>query len=205
VFPTRWQSNEAMRRRPPFALVLVALVAAFGGLFALIATSGSGGGAPVTATGGPARACATARAEAAATARQTLEAPVDASVPVSVTEHARRLTVTLSETVVERATATRTVDVRRGAVVSRRACAHAPTFDAAHGTALTRAYKEALAAARSKAHVAAVHAAKVFAARQLPILQADARRKLEAHAEATAASVRQRLLREARARAATGR
>src|SRR5438067_1868818 len=165
-----------MRRGPPFALVLVALLAAAGGAIALISSGGSSSStpAPSTPSQGPASACVTTRVPAQATVSQTLQAPVTVTVPVSVTERVTlggaSVSATVSENVVERATGTRTIEVRRGAVVSRRACARGATTDAARGTALNRAYQEALAAAKLKARADAEKALAGYAAQQLPAL-----------------------------------
>ncbi len=190
------------RRRPPFALVIVALVAVFAGLFVLI----SGGGGRSTGTvhipdATSAKACVTARAEAPARARETLVAPVQASVPVAVTGTSGGVSIKLSETVVERATATRTIEVQRDAVVARRTCARASTTDAAHGSALARAYKKALAIARERARAAAAKAASTLATQQLPALRATADQEVQARARAAAAIIRKALTSRALAEA----
>jgi hypothetical protein len=198
---------ECMRRRPPFALVLVALVAALGGAFARLSGGGSPKSTPTpsTPTQASASACVTARAQAQATARQTLWAPVTVTVPVSVTERAavRQTTVsaTLSENVVERATGTRTIEVHRVVVASRRACARGTTSDAARGAALNRAYSQALAAAKLGAEAAAEKALAAHAAQQLPALQAQTRAQLESAASTAAAAARQTLAQQALAKA----
>jgi hypothetical protein len=191
-----------MRRRPPFALVLVGLIAALGGALAAL---GGGGGrhSAQTATSpstGPVRECVTARAEAAAVAARTVRAPVSATLPVTVTESAGGVSVTLSERVAEQAVASRGVEVRRAVISSRRACARGATPDAARSTALTRAYKEAKAAARARATVEASAAAAAFAASELPTVIASAQRLLDARLQNAAAMERQRLAAQARAR-----
>jgi hypothetical protein len=192
-----------LRRRPPFALVLVTLVAALGGAIALVSAGGSPRTTPTPSTPRPTagRACVTARAQAAATARDTLRAPVTATVPVSVTERAGTASVTLSERIVERATATQPIEVRRSAVVARRACASGSTTDAARGNALNDGYRAALAAAREQAQTAANRALASFAAQQLPALQRSTRAALQAQAQTAADSARRTLARQALAEA----
>src|SRR5207248_1803759 len=95
---SRGAESVGMRRRPPFALVLVALVAALAGAIALVSGTGGGdGGQPVgpVPTSRPARACITTHARATAIAKQTLRAPVAASVPASATGRTGKVTVTL--------------------------------------------------------------------------------------------------------------
>jgi hypothetical protein len=127
------------------------------------------------------------------------------TVPVSVTERATvghaTVSATLSENVLERATATRAIEVSRTAVVARRACASGSTPRAARANALNRAYGKALAAARVQAHAAAQQALAGVAAQQLPALQGSARTALQARAQVAAASVRQALARQALAQA----
>ena len=191
-----------MRRRPPFALVLVAFVAALGATIALL-SGGSGGHPDKDATApasGPVEACVTARAEAAATAAETLSAPVEARVPVSVTEHGGGASVTASQDVVEHAVATRSIEVRRGAVAKSTACAQAATRDAARSHALTRAYKKALVEARARARITAAETLRTYADSELPALAASAQRQIDARAESAAATVRLALAAQARAR-----
>lgn len=111
------------------------------------------------------------------------------------------MSATLSENVVERATATRTVQVRRGVVVSRRACARGSTSEAARGAALNRAYGQALAAAKQQAKTTAERAVAAYAAQQLPELQKSTRTTLEAKAQGAAAALRQTLAQQAMAEA----
>jgi len=191
-----------MRHRPRFALVLVALVGAAAGLVALVpGGGGQPGGTVRVPTSGHARACVATRAEFAATARQELVAPVQASVPVSVTKRSGNVAVTLSETIVERATASRAVEVRRASVANGRACARASTPDAARSAALTRAYQNALASARTRATAAASAGLRTYAAQQLTALLANARREAEARAQTATATVRASLARRALAQA----
>jgi hypothetical protein len=140
-----------------------------------------------------------------ATVSQTLHAPVKVTVPVSVTERASvgraAVSASLSENVVESATATRTVEVRRGAVAARRACARASTSDAAHSIALNRAYRQALAAGKPQAKAAAEKALATYAVQQLQALRSETRTRLQAQAQTAAAAVRQTLARQALAQA----
>jgi hypothetical protein len=180
--------------------VLVALVAALGGALALI---GGGGGHPGShgpiRSSRPARVCVAARAEARAVATRVLRVPVSVTQPVSVTERAGSNAVTISEKVVERAVATRKLEVRQGAVGPGRACARRATSDEARGAALTRAYKRAQAAARARARRAAAASLHALATRQLPALVASARRALDARARSAANAVRRELVARARA------
>src|SRR5436305_14603462 len=81
---------SAMRRRPPFALVLIALLAVAGGAIALLNGGGSSNSTsiPSTPNQGAASVCVTARARTEATVTQTLRAPVTVAAPLSVTEPA---------------------------------------------------------------------------------------------------------------------
>ena len=191
-----------MRRRPPFALVLIVFVAALAGAIAL--TSGGGGGRassnPDVPATGPVRTCVAAHAEAAAVAARTLRAPVTARIPITVTERGGGASVTVSEAVVEHAVATRVLEVRRRAVARRRACATGAGLAAARSRALTRAYKSALAVARVRAKAGASAAVQAFAARELPSLIASGQREADARAQVAAASDRRTLAAQARAR-----
>jgi hypothetical protein len=191
-----------MRRRPPFALVLVAFVGALAAVIGLTSTGGGGstGTNPALPASGPARTCVTARAEAVATATKTLRAPVEARIPVSVTERGHGVAVTVGEEVVERAVATRVVEARRAAIARRRACATSPTPDAARSAALTRAYKKALQAARVRARALVTAGVQAFAAQELPALAASAQREVDARAQSAAAADRQTLASRAKAK-----
>jgi hypothetical protein len=107
------------------------------------------------------------------------------------------VSASLSENVVEQATATRTIEVRRAAVVARRSCARGGTPEAARGNALNQAYADALAAARARAQALAQRELANLAPGQLAALQSSARKELEARAQAAAASVRRTLVRQA--------
>ena len=118
-----------MRRRPPFALVLVAVVIPV--LIALALTSRSSppnSAAPRIGDTRPASACAIAHARAGATARSVVKAHATVSVPVRVTEqvHTPTAVVTASRgvTVVESASVQRPVSVRAAEKATARACAH---------------------------------------------------------------------------------
>jgi hypothetical protein len=197
-----------MRRRPPFALVLVALVALFGGVLALV---GSGGKSPAVHPGtprssGPAGyACVSTRAAAVATARSAVKAGVSASVPLVVSQTftgpAGSASARLSENVVERASLSRPVLVRHGAVASGRACARGSSSAAARGTALTRAYKRALISARAQARSLAAATLRSYIARLGPSTLAAAHAAALANARAAAAAARPALEREALAEA----
>jgi hypothetical protein len=197
----------SMGRRPPFALVLVALLAASGGAIALITAGGSSKSmpAPSTPSQGATSACVTARAPAEATVTQMLRTPVTVTLPVSVTERASvghtTVSSTLSENIVESATATRTIEVHRGVVVARRACGRGSTSEAARSSALNRAYRQALAAAKVQARAAGEKALAAYATQQLRALQSETRTALEAKARIAAASARQTLARQAMAQA----
>jgi hypothetical protein len=181
--------------------VIVVFAAALGGALALM----SGGGGQPHARGnalqhGHARSCTTARAEARAVASKVLRAPVSVTQPISVTVRSGAAAVTMSENVVERAVATRELDVRQGAVSASRACARGSTKDAARSAALTRAYKKALVAAHARADRGAAKAIQALAARELPALIASARRQLDARARRATRAARRELVARARAR-----
>lgn len=180
----------ALRRRPRFALLLVAILAPVVALVAVLSLAGHGQGSPPTlARPRPSRQCVVAPAQAQVRVHQLVKATARASIPVSVTEQAttngRTISVTRSTTVVEVATEARPITVIETAAASRRACAAGDSAQAARGAALSRAYAFAL----GPAHTAA---------------SAGARRRLRALVPGVAASAlsQARGLARSRARAA---
>jgi hypothetical protein len=200
-----------VRRRPPFALVLIVLAAAIGGAFVLLGGSGGAGGdvhRPPTLIGsGRGRACVTAHASAAATAKTTIRLRVSHAVPISATGEAKTargsVTVRLSQRIVEHGSVARPLSVRRTVVVARRACSRRSSDQAARGAALTAAYHAALTAARPEARAQAQRELARLVARVRPATLAGAQRKVDGEAQAAAAVARLALGRRAAADAAS--
>jgi hypothetical protein len=199
-----------LRRRPPFALVLVAVAGAIGGGFLLVGSgsgnAGGGSSAPPKLIGsGPARACVTAHAAASHTSTTTIHLQVSASAPVSATGRATvgraTVTVRLSQRVVQHATVARPLLVRRSVVAAHRACARGESEQAARGAALTAAFHAAQSAARLEALQRATRDLQLLEARVRPQTLASAQRTVNARARAAATAVQPTLARQAFAQA----
>jgi hypothetical protein len=192
-------------RRPPFALVFVAAIAVGLGAVALSGRGSPAGKPPVTNGSSPTRACTSARATATSTARATIQARASASVPVSVTEHARRggveVAVTRSGTIVEEARVARPVAVERRMVAERSACARGVSLEAARGSALNVAYRAARKVAQAQAGAEARSEVAELVRRLTPKTLAQAQMLASAHAAQTARAARADLAREALAAA----
>lgn len=199
-----------LRRRPPFALVLIALAAAIGAAFLLVGGSGgrdAGTHSPPKLIGaGRTHACVTAHASATATAKTTIRLRVSSAVPLTVTGQAKSgrgtVTVKLSQRIVERVSVARPVLVRRAVVAARRACARGSSDQAARGSALTSAYHAALAAARPEARAQARRELARLVARLRPMTLAAAQQRADSRAHAAAATARLALEHRAAAEAA---
>jgi hypothetical protein len=199
-----------LRRRPPFALVLVGVAAAIGGAFLLVGSgsgnAGGGSNAPPKLIGsGPAHACVTAHAAASHTATTTIHLEVTGTAPVTATGRATAgratVTVRLSQRVVQHATVVRPLLVRRSVVAAHRACARGESEQAARGAALTVAFHAAQAAARLQAVQRAAHDIQLLETRVRPQTLASAQRTVNARARAAAAAAQPALARQAFAQA----
>ncbi len=154
--------NPVFRRRPRFALVLSALLAA-AALAIVLAGRGStqrhSTSRPPTIGIGAARACVRTGAAATVEERSTIRLRATVEAPVSVTEQATgpngTVAVTRSEVLSATATATEPVAVKRTADDRARACANGESSTAAHTAALRLAYADAL----TRAHAIAMHQA----------------------------------------------
>jgi hypothetical protein len=195
------------RRRPPFALVLSALVA--GAAIAVLLVSGgpsaSGGGHQPTVGVGPSHACARTRAQAEVTARSAIIITAATRAPVRVTEQATGpngiATVTRSETLTARLRLSQPVSVRRSAAATAGACANAGSFTAAHDEALRKAYATALTAAHAEAARAAAVSLKGLMRRLYPSVLSQARARATARARQLALTAEPALAAQARAQA----
>lgn len=202
----------SLRRRPPFALVLVAIAAAMAGAFLLV--GGGSGSSPGGAThppppkfvgSGPSRGCVTAHAASSATRTTTIHIPVQASAPASATARATvgrvTVTATVKKSLVERATVSRKLIARQSGFASRRACVRAGSAQAAHTAALNKAYRAAVSAARADADREAAKGLANLVRDVRPATRAQAQRTAAAAAQTAAASARQALASEALAEA----
>jgi len=190
-------------RRPPFALLLVAIL----GLIAIAVLAYGGGakhvGTPSISGPQPTRACVTAHAQAQAVARGTAAGTATATAPVTVTERATgpkgSVAVTRSATLVERARTHAVLTVGQSATKAARACA---TGAGARSSALQRAYALALARARATARTHAHRALQRLVRRVAPVELARARQEASLRARSAAAALRRSLERAARRQAA---
>jgi hypothetical protein len=181
-----------LKRRPPFALVLSALVAAAA---LVIVLTGRGGSRQAPTTGqtptvgiGPAHACMGTRTAAAITARSAIIVTASATAPLTVTEQATgpngTAAVTRSEAVSARVRADQPVAVRHVSVVAGRACAAGQSVTAARTAALRAAYAAALARARADAAAGAGQALRSEMNRLYPSVLETARAQASARAHA---------------------
>lgn len=145
------------KRRPPFALVLSALVAA-AALAIAIAGRGSGGTSttqPPTIGIGATRACVTTSARALSDDRSAIVVTASAQAPVNVTEQASGpkgvAAVTRGEVLTARARADQPLEVKRTAGARARACADGDSRTAARAAAVREAFSRALAVAHALA------------------------------------------------------
>lgn len=186
-------------RRPPFALLLVAIL----GLIAIAVLLAYGGGVKHVGTPSisgpqPTRACVTAHAQAQAVARGTAAGTATATAPVTVTERATgpkgSVAVTRSATLVERARTHAVLTVGQSATKAARACA---TGAGARSSALQRAYALALARARATARTHAHRALQRLVRRVAPVELARAHQEASLRARSAAAALRRSLERAA--------
>ncbi len=198
-------------RRPPFGLVLTAVI----GLAALAvvllgggsSSPGGTGSSPVkTVPGGRVRACLTTRAQARATLHGTVTATTTATAPLKVVQKVRGstsvITVTRTASFTARVSATRVVGVTQVAVGSAHACATASSGQAAKGLAIRHAYASALQTAHHQATNGARTGLKRLESRVYPKLLAQARSEAQQRAQAQAAAARPALTAAAHGQAA---
>jgi hypothetical protein len=182
-------------RRPRFALVLAMMLVPL--VVVLVLANRPVSHAPEMIRSGPARACASARASAEASAHKTINVSAEVRLPVSVTERIRTelgiATATRSETIIERARVQDPIQIVRAAAILRRSCAQGSTVDAAHSAALQRAYRAALRIARRRASALAHASLKTIAARLSRSDRASAREVAAARARAAVPRVRAQL------------
>lgn len=198
------------RRRPPFALVLAAVLALAALAIVLLggngpSARGSGTGPVQSVPGGRERACLTTHAQANVTLRKTLSATGTATAPLRVVQKVRAgrsvVTVTRTASFTAKVGATRVVGVRQVSVGTGHACATASSVAAARGLAIRRAYAIAMRAAHSHAAAGASNGLQREVKRVYPSLVSEAHSQAEQRAQAQAAAARPALAITAHARA----
>lgn len=197
-----------MRKRPPFTLVLSALVAAAA---LAIALAGRGSGhqpttsQPPTVGIGPASACITTGALARVADRSAIVISATAHAPVRVTEQAvgpRGIaTVTRSEMVSASVKARAPVEVQRTSGARARVCAKGQSPTAARARAVRAAYARALTAAHSLAVRQAGQSLNALIHSQYPRVLAAAKNRAAAKAHQLAVAAGTALAARARAQA----
>lgn len=198
-----------LKRRPSFALLLSALVAAAALVIVLTGRGGSHqgpntGGTPTVGIG-PAHACMSTRAAASLTARSAIIVTASATAPLTVTEQATGANgiaaVTRSESLSARVRADQPVAIRHVSVVAARACAEGQSTTAARTAALRAAYAAALARARADAAEGAAQTLRSEMNRLYPTVLQTARAQASARAHALTVAARPALAAQALAQA----
>jgi hypothetical protein len=185
-------------RRPPFALVLTAVIT-----LAALAVVLLGGGSPranrnrtgtvKSLPGSHLRACMTTRAQAQATLRGTVSATATGTAPLRVVQKVRGsrsvVTVTRTASFTAKVGATRIVGVKQVSVGSGHACATAASLPAARGLAIRHAYAIAMANAHRQATAGARQGLHRLEKRAYPsvLAQAQLAAQQRSRAQATAA------------------
>jgi hypothetical protein len=196
------------KRRPPFTLLLSALVAAA----ALVITLAGRGSThrPATPTPpsigiGSTRACVTTGAAAQSDDRSAIVVNATVQAPVRVTEQASgpngTATVTRSKLVSARASADEPVAVKHTSAARVRACAEGNSMTAARTTALRAAYARALSDAKGLAAHQAAQSLTELVHAEYPAVLAAAKSKAAARAHQLALTAGALLAAQARTQA----